>query len=355
MENSTDLACREREINWNKELRDIAILFFILGPVTLYFSCEGCYTSLEMGIAASVFSGYYWVALWKGNSHGARWLDRKITWDREPLKRLFATVAFALIYTSFAVALGYYVFFTLYLGRDFYDIFLGNLDGALLTPIVITLIISTFMHGRGFFIAWRQAAVDVERLKSEQLSSKYESLKNQVNPHFLFNSLNALSSLVHSDADLAEKFIKKLSDVYRYVLDSQDKEVVDLSEELSFTESFIFLQKIRHGESLQVSIDIPQSLGDLKVPPLAFQMLIENAIKHNVISEAKPLKIEVSASDDFLMVSNKLQRRSDSDHTSGLGINNIKMRYEYLSDKKIQVEETSDQFTVRIPLLTMKK
>ncbi len=211
------------------------------------------------------------------------------------------------------------------------------------------------MHGRGFFFSWREEAVNVEKLKSERLSSKFESLKNQVNPHFLFNSLNALTSLVHKDPELSEQFIKKLSDVYRYVLDSQDKEVVSLGEELSFTESFIFLQKIRHGDSLEVTVNIPKAALEKQVPPLAFQMLIENAIKHNIVSEAKPLKIEVSVSDHWLVVSNNLQRRKDVENTSGLGINNIKMRYEFLSNQSIMIDETPDEFVVRIPLLDFAK
>lgn len=339
----------------NREIIEYLVLFFILGPGTLYFTCTGCYTGLEIAVASSIFSGYFWVALWKGNAYGACALDLKISWIDRPLTRLMVGIILTFLYTVVVVAVGYYGFFTLYLGRDFYETLLGNPERSLLWPVVVTFLISTFMHGRSFFLSWRAEAVNVEKLKSEQLSSRFESLKNQVNPHFLFNSLNALTSLVHKDADLSEKFIKKLSDVYRYVLDSQDKEVVDMADELNFTESFIFLQKIRHGNSLHVTIEIPEDVKKKKVPPLAFQMLIENAIKHNVVSEAKPLNIVVSVTDGRLIVSNNLQRRKDVEKTSGLGMNNIKMRYEFLSNQSIQIDETGDQFTVKIPILSFDK
>ena len=332
-------------------VRDILLMVFLFGPLTLYFTCTGCFENLEIGVFSSFYAGLSWVALWKGNELGAEWLDHYIGWFDDPLKRFILSVVYTIVYTGLVVAVLHYFFFDVYLGRDFRQTFLSDVAGELKFPLIITFVISTFMHSRAFLLAWRQTAIDNETLKREQLSSKYESLKKQVNPHFLFNSLNALSSLVHKDADLSEKFIKQLSDVYRYVLDSQDKEVVDLKQELAFTESFIFLQQIRYGDNLEVEIDIPDKLKSLQIPPLAFQMLIENAIKHNIISEAKHLKINIIGHKDKLEVSNNLQRRKSSGEVSGLGINNIKLRYEYLSDRKIEIDETADQFTVTIPLL----
>ena len=344
---------RIRELKtWKREVIESLILFFVLGPLSLLLTCTGCWTSFEMAIVSSAFSGYFWVALWKGNAHGACWLDKVISWVDYPLKRLFAGLAFILVYTSVVAAVGYYMFFTLYLGRDFYDSFFGRPSASLLGPIVVTLLISAFMHGRGFFYSWREAAVNVEKLKREQLSSGYESLKNQVNPHFLFNSLNALTSLVHRDADMAERFIKKLSDVYRYVLDSQEKEVVDLKDELEFTEAYVFLQKIRHGDNLTVDINVTESCLMQQVPPLAVQMLIENAIKHNIVSQKRPLSIQVTDKEDSLVVTNDLQLRSGVENTTGLGLNNIKSRYEYLSNQSISIDKTEDKFIARIPLLS---
>ncbi|MEQ9426911.1 MAG: histidine kinase [Cyclobacteriaceae bacterium] len=333
-------------------LRDVALALLVFGPITLFFTCDTCYSqTIGLAIASAIYSGYLWVFLWKGNELGADWLDYKFDWLERPLTRLIVSVLYTIFYTMAVLMVGYYFFFTLYVGRDFSSLFY-NADDYIWFTIIITFFISTFMHGRGFFFAWRQAAVDNEKLKREQLSSQYESLKKQVNPHFLFNSLNTLSSLVHSDAALSEKFIKKLSDVYRYVLDSQDQEVVDLKDELAFTESFVFLQKIRHGDALKVEIDLNAADLNKKVPPLALQMLVENAIKHNVISKAKPLTISIIAENEGVIVSNNLQKRKDAEPGRGIGINNIKLRYEYLSDRKLENLSTEDTYSTKIPLLT---
>ena len=338
--------------NLRVHLRDILLMLFVFGPLTLFFACTGCFDTVEMGITSSLYSGFSWIALWKGNELGATWLDYKVSWFDNPGRRFIVSILYTVLYTGMAVIVLHYFFYNLYLGYDFERTFISDWMDELKWPFTITFIISAVMHGRGFLYSWRQSAVNVEKLKREQLSSKYESLRQQVNPHFLFNSLNALTSLVHKDADLSEKFIKQLSDVYRYVLDSQDKEVVNLKEELAFTEAFIFLQQIRYGDNLKVDIDIPEKMKSLQVPPLAFQMLIENAIKHNVISDAKPLSIKVDAGVNWLTVTNKLQRRrTTNEEASGIGINNIKLRYEYLSDKEIIIEETGDHFTVKLPLL----
>jgi LytS/YehU family sensor histidine kinase len=170
-----------------------------------------------------------------------------------------------------------------------------------------------------------------------------------VSPHFLFNSLNALTNLVYEDQEKAVKFIKQLSEVYRYVLDTRDKEVVSLTEELKFLESYLFLQRIRFGNKLRVTIDLS---GDPMLAPLALQMLIENAIKHNIISEADPLNIRIFSEDGYLTVENNLQKKSVlGERSSGVGLDNIRKRYEFLTDREVKVLETPVSFVVKLPLL----
>ena len=158
-----------------------------------------------------------------------------------------------------------------------------SLYGTLYFSAGITIVISLFMEGRAFLNNWRKAALDAERLQKENARAQYDALKNQVNPHFLFNSLNALTQLVYEDQDKAATFIKQLSEVYRYVLDTREKELVTIDEELSFIRSYLFLQQIRFGQKLQISILVDSR--DTLLPPLALQILVENAIKHNIISE----------------------------------------------------------------------
>jgi LytS/YehU family sensor histidine kinase len=201
-----------------------------------------------------------------------------------------------------------------------------------------------------FFKNWKEAAVQQEKLKREQLALQYETLKSQVNPHFLFNNLNSLTSLISTNPEKAIDFVKKLSEVYRYVLDQKDHELVALETELKFLESYIFLQKIRFETNLDVQIDV--QARNFKVIPLSVQILVENAIKHNEISDKNPLSIRIfSTDDDYLIVENRLQKKAGSEG-SGSGIQNIKDRYEFFTDKKVIISENTEKFLVSIPLLT---
>lgn len=206
------------------------------------------------------------------------------------------------------------------------------------------------MHGREFLLQWRKSAVDAERYQKESMTATYESLKSQVNPHFLFNSLNALTNLVYEDQDKAAKFIKQLSEVYRYVLDTRDKELVPIGEELRFLESYTYLQHIRFGDKLR--IDNTLTTAQSMVAPLALQMLVENAVKHNEISQDKPLTIRLYSDANFLIVENTLQRKLNSgEASSGMGLDNIVKRYQFLSNQNVLINEDADNFTVKIPII----
>ncbi len=206
------------------------------------------------------------------------------------------------------------------------------------------------MTSRSFLFNWKQADLNAEKLLRENLSARYENLKSQVNPHFLFNNLNALTNLVYEDQDKAAKFIKQLSDVYRYVLDTRDREVVPLEDELRFLQSYIFLQQIRFGDKLKIDVQLNGTKS--LVAPLSLQMLIENAIKHNVISEENPLSVNVYADEQYLTVENNLQKKMViKEDSPKMGLENIKKRYEYLSDKKVIVEESASKFAVHLPFI----
>lgn len=231
-----------------------------------------------------------------------------------------------------------------------WDVDFDNYNDIIVNALMITFFISLFFHGRSFLYQWRQSAVEAERFQKESMTATYESLKSQVNPHFLFNSLNALTNLVYEDPDKAAKFIKQLSEVYRYVLDTRDREVVPLEEELKFLKSYAYLQEIRFGDKL--SIDI--SLNGLKsmVAPLALQMLIENAVKHNEVSEENPLRIKIYNQANLIVVENNLQKKSRlGESSSGLGLENISKRYEFLSNEKVVIEQSADMFLVKLPII----
>lgn len=189
-------------------------------------------------------------------------------------------------------------------------------------------------------------------LQRENIKSQFEVLKNQVNPHFLFNSLNVLSSLIYIDKDAAAKFVRQLSKVYRYVLEYKDKETVSLQNELDFLESYIFLLKTRFDKNLVISTNIPPKFNQKRIVPMALQLLLENAIKHNVISKKKPLMIDISVDkNDYLVISNNLQRKSSVEMSSNIGIKSINKRYEYITDDKVIINKTEEDFTVKLPLV----
>lgn len=327
-----------------QELRDIFLLA-LLGIFMTWvgLTCRNCFDNLrEFWIVAS-FTSLMWIFLWKGNSYLTNLLTYYISWIDYPVKRFVLGLVVTIVYTFSAMFL---------LGAVYKWSFDLDMRQGAWYSVIITIIISLFLHGREFLSNWKQASVDAEKLKKENIQAKFESLKNQVNPHFLFNSLNALTNLVYEDQDKAVKFIKQLSEVYRYVLDTREKEVVPLDTELAFLDSYLYLQKIRFGEKLRVNISIGHA--NYSIAPLALQMLIENAIKHNIVSEEEPLEISITTVDEYLVVKNNLQLKTRlGEPSSGVGLENICKRYEFLSNRNVIIEKDSASFCVRLPLLSL--
>ena len=192
-------------------------------------------------------------------------------------------------------------------------------------------------------------------LQKENLQSQFDVLKQQVNPHFLFNSLNVLTSLIKLEPDLAEKFSEQLSKVYRYVLENKDNELVDLNTELNFLDAYIFLLNIRFVDKLRVNINIPESRRGDQIIPLAMQLLFENAIKHNIMSKSEPLIIEVFIdSDNYLNIVNNLQERPSQLISTGVGLKNIQNRYLLLNNTEPVFEKTKTHFIAKVPLVTIE-
>jgi sensor histidine kinase YesM len=279
----------------------------------------------------------------------SNWLDRKHPWLGNPLKRLILqvslTLGFCLLVISIAVGV------ILLYNKEassmavFYDSALFMVRIAIIFLFVSLLI----TYALTFFVNWKKSVVMQEQMKREQLALQYETLKSQVNPHFLFNSLNAVTSLISTDPDKAILFVKKLSEVFRYVLEQKDNEIITLNQELQFLDSYIFLQKIRFGENLTVNIDVPNR--NLLIVPLSLQMLMENAIKHNVISKEFPLTINISSKDgNYLVVSNNLKKKPALG-SNNLGLENIRSRYQFFTANPVIVTESESEFWVEIPLI----
>jgi two-component system, LytTR family, sensor kinase len=199
-----------------------------------------------------------------------------------------------------------------------------------------------------FFQLWKTTAVEKEHLERAHLASQLEGLRNQVNPHFLFNSLNTLTYLIPEAPDKAVRFVQQLSKVYRYVLESRDDRVIPLQTELDFLQAYIFLLHERFGDNLQVEMGTI-NLGNTAIVPLTLQMLFENAIKHNIISTHKPLKIEVFMENGHLIVRNNLQKKNQVMDSTGVGLQNIRDRYRMLTEQDVEVIASQQYFTVILP------
>jgi sensor histidine kinase YesM len=205
-----------------------------------------------------------------------------------------------------------------------------------------------------FYISMhRDAQLQTEELKKKNIEAQFEILRNQVNPHFLFNSLNVLSSLVHENPDLASDFIERLSKVYRYLLSNRNQKLVALKEEVSFLHSYLFLLSVRYPDNLRTNLEIPaEYLEKYFIPPATLQILIENVIKHNVVSHKKPLTIRISNKHgNYLTVSNNLQEKLSKTPSTSVGLSNIVERYRYLTRQEVIIEKNNNEFRVRIPLL----
>lgn len=213
--------------------------------------------------------------------------------------------------------------------------------------VVVTLLYEcTF-----FFWAWRTNVQKTESLARENVQSQLEALKNQLDPHFLFNSLNTLASLIEDENLPAHTYLEQLADVYRYVLVSRDKNVVTLEEEMAFLDAYIYLNKTRYRENLQVEMDITPEAYHRHVAPLSLQLLVENAIKHNVVSKENPLKIKIWQEQDFLSIENNLQQKKTFEKSTKVGLQNIVNRYRLLTVNPVEVWQNEWSFKVKIPLL----
>ena len=308
------------------------------------------------------YSLAYFFGLSLVNNYTADVLDRFMGWEKQPLRRFVLTLGVSLVASLLVIVLITESFSVLLWHQPLGSGVRRNLAGQLVLPLLMTVLVSLFMHSRSFLLAWREATVRAERLEKESAVARLDSLRRQLDPHFLFNSLNALTSLVEEEPARAVRFIRQLSSVYRYVLDSQHQELVPLADELAFAEAYVFLQKTRLGDALAVEMPTPatsnqQPAGtNLYLPPLALQLLLENALKHNTAFQADPLRLTVTLDPAAatLAVRNTLRpRRLTADETSGRGLENLRARYAFLTTRPVAAGPVGNEFVVTLPLLAL--
>lgn len=266
-------------------------------------------------------------------------------------KRLFTTVSLILMYNTLVDFLVCQSLVGLGLREDQWQ---DHTQLNLLRNLAATFVVGTLYEAGYFFNRWKKQSIETEQIKSEQLRAELSTLKNQISPHFLFNSLNTLAALIHENPNQAVRFTEKLSEVYRYILQYKDREVVRLSTEVHFTEAYIFLLKMRFERGLEVHIDLSPEMLARHVAPLTLQILVENAVKHNVVSPSRPLHIDIYVEHgSSLIVRNNLQRKPAEGKSTLTGLENIRRRYSHLSDVAMDVIETREHFMVALPLLSL--
>jgi hypothetical protein len=219
--------------------------------------------------------------------------------------------------------------------------------------LIATLLVSIWIYRIIYSIHKKQESkVKEQKIIAGTASAKFETLKNQIDPHFLFNSLNVLSSLIEENPENAQRFTTSLSKVYRYVLEQKDKDLVPIEEELAFAKTYMNLLQMRFENSLTYEILIENVDFEAKVVPLSLQLLLENAVKHNIISEQRPLNIKIYIENDVLVIQNNFQKKAVLQEGQGVGIQNIVSRYDIITDRKVTIEQNKNTFTVKLPILT---
>lgn len=288
--------------------------------------------------------------VWEGNLRIDTWMNKNYPWLKMPMKRILVHLPTSLIYTSV----------TIFVSMLLFDAFVcsiphtnkgGLMISSIIIGILVTIIVLSIEIGSQFFSQWKSSLVEVEKYKTESVQAQLQNLKNQVNPHFLFNNLSVLSSLVYKDQDKAVDFIDQLSKVYRYLLDTRNSELISLREEMAFVNAYTYLLKIRFDTNIHFYINVPESKMNLLLPPMTLQILIENSIKHNEVSTEQPLYVSITEKDNVLEVKNNFQPRTTIERSSKTGLQNIKDRYNYYTNTEVIVQSDSQFFTVKIPLL----
>lgn len=288
--------------------------------------------------------------IWEGNFRINHWLNRKMTWEKGPLRRAtlqgITNVVFSI--TSIFLVLTAYdkIICSIYRFENSSMVGLAITMGTL-----VSVLLQAVEIGAEFFTQWKASLVEVERYKKEALNTQLQMLKGQINPHFLFNNLSVLNSLIEQDPVKASEFTSQFAKVYRHLLNNRDTEMSTIEEELQLLDAYCYLLGIRFGDGIKIQINIPEDCKKLLLPSLALQILVENCIQHNIITLSHPLIIQIVANEEKVTVTNSLIPKANGIHGSGLGHHNISLRLKHYTDQKISVQMDEKTYAVEVPLL----
>ncbi|MCE7060852.1 sensor histidine kinase [Dyadobacter sp. CY343] len=300
--------------------------------------------SADFGISV-LFSTFITLILWEGNRAIIMRMWQKFPDHNQTTRRVLYESALGLLYV---------LIISIILNETICKPYFKH-NAFLITfriSIVPTIIVYLIYESVYFFESWKMNVRKTESLMREGVQSQLEVLKNQLDPHFLFNSMNTLAALIDDENTDAQDYLERLSDVYRYVLVSRSKNTVTVEEEIAFVDAYVYLNKIRFRDNLQVTKQLSAGTMKQHVTPLSLQMLIENAIKHNVASRKHPLTITISDErDDYLVIENNISEKTILEKSTRVGLQNIINRYSLLSERQVEIIRKNELFTVKIPLL----
>ena len=337
------------KIKFNKYVEAAFLVIAFLGIIGREWVLPGI--SWQVQLLLFVLTLLILNAVWLFHYNFNEWLNRKLPFEKNVTKRVAVQLLGGWAIVKTAIFL---------LGLTLIDYILPEISqsvnrlniialgmGAFLANMVLGLVfIASY-----FFNRWQENLIRASVLEKEKVQVQLDNLKNQISPHFLFNSLSSLDSLIDDNPVLARQFLQQLSKVFRYVLQHKDKALVPVETELTFIKNYVSLLKTRFDGAFMVRCQLNDDVLEQQIVPVTLQILIENAIKHNTISEARPLIVTISANDGFLYVSNPIQRKRQVETSNRQGLENLKLLYRYLGPRSVEVDEKGNIFRVRVPLL----
>lgn len=336
----------------------ITLLWITLGSSLFFFLFFSDQKNFEGFVYNFLISAMYSFGMGISNGVLNDYLNKRFSWVDQTKRRTILGIVLTVILNVILVYLFNYINFVLIQGAaDSTQFFSGRYNFANWFMINFALMISAFLHAKGFMEELKKNTkkeVVEQKLIAKSANAQFESLKNQLDPHFLFNSLNVLTALIDENPEQAQKFTTSMSKIYRYVLEQKDKEMVRVEDEVEFAEIYCNLLKTRFEDSVNFIFDI--NTDDLQrfVVPLSLQLLLENCIKHNFATSNKPLNIRIFTEAKFLCIENNLQHREQLKESAGIGLANIVQRYALLTKENVFIEKSEESFKVKIPILIEK-
>lgn len=335
-----------------------ALPYIIITVFTIFISIIRYFLIPEWSLLTHilVFCGQFvfLTLIWLFIGELSRFLDKKLPFHKQVVKRIVVQILISLLFIApFFAAVVYF-------NKDYLPVYATPQFMAVIFVVftIFVVLINFIFYQQYFFGQWQQSVIktaelqiQTAKLEKEKSMMQYHHLKNQVNPHFLFNTLTSLDGLIKSNAPLASDFVQHLSKVYRYVLQHKENEVVNIQEEVNFLEHYISLLKIRHGNGLKISISISEEDKEKGIVMVTLQMLIDNAIKHNIIQSSSPLEIAIYNEDGYLHVRNNKQLKRQIEHSGKQGLRQLQDLYTYLSERPVVIKDEMDFFEVNLPLL----